>query len=105
MPPLVFSALLLLAPIPKTPTLADGFYEVLEKGEGTRFPCNDGRTLMLGKNLGKQFGTATIHSRNNDNSEFGVTLRGAPKLWDGNEPLPMALVAGNVCLTLSGHSI
>ena len=87
MTPLFFSALLLMAPAPKAPTLDDGFYEVVEKGDGTRFPCNDGRTLLLGKNLGKEFGTATIRSRNNDNTQFGVMLKGAAKLWDGPEPL------------------
>ena len=56
MQPLLFSALLVLAPAPKAPTLDDGFYEVLDKGEGIRFPSNDGRTLLLGKSLGKDVG-------------------------------------------------
>jgi hypothetical protein len=37
-----------LAPAPN-PTLPDGFYEILDKGAGTSFPCNDGRELILGK--------------------------------------------------------
>src|SRR5262245_8007341 len=105
MQPIFLSALLVLAPAPKAPTLDDGFYEILDKGDGVRFPANDGRTLLLGKNLGKQFGTATIRSRNNDNTQFGVTLKGAEKLWEGPEPLAMALVADNVCLRLSGNTI
>src|SRR5262245_22922953 len=105
MQPLFLSALLLLAPAPKTPTLDDGFYEVLFKGEGVLFPANDGRTLILARNLGKQFGTATIRSRNNENTRFGLMLKGAAKLWDGPEPLPMALVVDNVCLALSGNTI
>ena len=105
MPSLYFSALLLLAPVPKTPTLNDGFYQVLDQGEGTRFPCNDGQTVVLGKNLGKQFGKPEIRSRNNDNTRFGLTLKGAAKLWDGPEPLPLALVVDNVGLSLSGNSI
>jgi hypothetical protein len=105
MPSLFFSALLILAPIQKAPTLNDGFYEVLDKGEGTRFLCNDGQTLILGKSLGKQFGKASIRSHNNDNTRFGLTLKGAAKLWDGPESLPLALVVENVCLRLSGNSI
>src|SRR6476660_7443819 len=105
MQPLLLSALLLLAPAPKAPTLDDGFYEVLDKGDGIRFPVNDGRTVILGKSLGKQLGTATIHSRNNDNTRFGLMLKGAEKLWDGPEPLPMVVVADNVCLQLSGNTI
>jgi hypothetical protein len=95
----------LLAPTPKPVTLPDGFYEVLDKGEGTHFTANDGRTLLLGKHLGTGFGTAAIRSRNNANTEFGLLLKGAAKLWDGPAPLPMALVVDNVCLRLSGNTI
>jgi hypothetical protein len=35
-----------LAPA-SNPTLPDGFYEILDKGAGTSFPCNDGRDLIL----------------------------------------------------------
>src|SRR5262245_19635300 len=105
MPSLFFSDLLVLAPVPKAPTLNDGFYEVLDKGEGTRFPSNDGQTLVLGKNLSKQFGKPAIRSRNNDNTRFGLTLKGAANLWDGPESLPLALVVDNVCLRLWGNSI
>jgi hypothetical protein len=102
---MLLTVVLHLAPSPKPVTLPDGFYEVLDKGEGTHFPGNDGRTLLLGKNLGKEFGTAAIHSVNNGNTAFGLTLKGAARLWDGPEPLPLALVVDNVCLRLSGNSI
>ncbi len=92
-------------PIPETPKLDDGFYEILRQGEGTRFPSTDGQNLLLGKSLGTQFGKATIRSRSQDNSAFSVTLKGAEKLWDGPEPLEMALVVNNVCMKLSGNSI
>jgi len=105
MQPLFLTALLVLAPAPKAPTLDDGFYEILDKGDGVRFPANDGRTLLLGKNLGKQFGTATVRSLHNDNTKFGVMLKGAAKLWDGPEPLPIAVVVDNVCMPLSGNTI
>jgi hypothetical protein len=93
-----------LAPAPN-PTLPNGFYEILDKGAGTSFPCNDGRELILGKSLGKEFGAPTIRSRNNGNTDFGVFLKGAAKLWDGPEPLAMAIVVDNVCMRLSGHTI
>jgi hypothetical protein len=105
MQPILFSALLVLAPAPDGPRLADGFYEVLESGDGVRFPGNDGRTLILGKCLGKKFGTPTIRSVNNDNTRFGCTLKGAEKLWDGPAAPALVLVAGRVCLTITGNSI
>jgi hypothetical protein len=105
MPSLSLLVFAFLAPAPQAPMLPDGFYEVLDKGNGTHFPCNDGRTLLLGKHLGKEFGTATVRSRNNANTEFGVFLKGAASLWDGPEPLPLALVADNVCVRLSGNTI
>lgn len=105
MQPMFFSALLLLAPAPDGPRLEDGFYEVRDSGDGVRFPGNDGRTVLLGKRLGKKFGTPTIRSTNNDNALFGCTLKGAEKLWDGPETPALALVAGNVCLRLTGNSI
>src|ERR1700687_1712283 len=93
-----------LAPAPN-PTLPDGFYEILDEGAGTNFPCNDGRELILGKSLGKEFGAPAIRSRNNGNTDFGVFLKGAAQLWDAPEPLVMAIVVDNVCMRLSGHSI
>jgi hypothetical protein len=105
MPPLLLSALVILAPVREGPHLDDGFYEVLDKGDGVRFPANDGRTLILGKRMGQKFGTATVRSVNNANTQFGCTLKGAEKLWDGPEPPALALVAGNVCLRLSGNSV
>jgi hypothetical protein len=103
--PVLFSFMVLLAPAPKAPSLDDGFYEILDKGAGSHFPSNDGRDLLLGKRMGKKFGTAAIYSRNNDNKDFGLTLKGAEKMWDGPEPLPLALVVDNVCLRMSGNTI
>ncbi len=94
-----------LAPAPKAPRLDKGFYPILERGAGTVFPGNEGGTLLLGKNLGNELGKASIRSRNNDNTHFGVMLKGAAKLWDGPEPLALALVVDNVALKLSGNSI
>jgi hypothetical protein len=105
MPSIYWIVLVVLAPAPRGPSLADGFYEVLEKGDGVRFPSNDGRILILGRRLGNRFGTPTIRSRNNDNTEFGCTLQGADKLWDGPEAPPLVLVADNVCLRITGNSI
>lgn len=94
-----------LAPAPKSPSLEDGFYEILDKGQGTHFSSNDGQTVLLGKNLGKEFGTPSIHSLNNDNTQFGVFLKGAARLWDGPQPPALAVVIDNVCMRITGNSI
>lgn len=40
--------------------MENGFYEILDKGEGTSFPCNDGRSELMGKRLAINFGKPAI---------------------------------------------
>ena len=103
---MLFACILVgFAPAPKAPQVEDGFYEILDKGEGTKLLCNDGRSVLLGKQLSAEFGKPTISSRNNENTDFWVSLSHAAKLWDGPSPLEHVLVVDNVALRGSGNSI
>lgn len=102
---LLASLLINLAPLPKNPNLPDGFHEVVEKGPGTRFELIDGTSELIGKRLVEVRGSATLKSLSNDNQKFGLTLKNAPSLWDGPEPLPYVLIIDNVGLRPSGYAI
>ncbi len=81
MVPILFASLYLsaFAPIPPTPKLQNGFYEVLDKDSKVNailFPRSDADgSLSIGNRLGDSFGKVEIYSSlSNDNNSFYFSL-------------------------------
>lgn len=83
----------------------DGIYTVHEKGDGPKATRNDtGDTIVLGKRLTDNFGTAAIRSVSNDNTRFVMDLRGAgPFAKDAATGSKAAIIAGK-CLMIYSNS-
>jgi hypothetical protein len=83
--------------------LGDGIYTWTEGGT-PRVKRNDGAEVVLGKAVGKVFGTAAMHSVANDNSQYVLQLKDAGPLAEGAEKSYLALVIDGTILGVCSHS-
>jgi hypothetical protein len=81
----------------------DGIYTWSEGG-APLVKRNDGAEVVLGKSVGRGFGTATMTSVANDNSQYVLQLKDAGPLADGAEKSYLALVIDGIILGVWSHS-
>lgn len=81
--------------------LADGFYSIVDEGEGVQVARSYGGNIWLGENLSGEFGEVSIWSIANDNSRWRVWLQRVPKFDTIGR---VAFYCDGVCEVVSSHS-